>query len=77
MFVRGWVGGSLGGSSCLRSRSARFSDAKVLFAVVGSFVLELGFLRFIDSSIVNGLDRAKFGGTGSSTVVVSDIFGPR
>ena len=75
MFVRGWVGGSLGGSSCLRSRSARFSDAKV--AVVGSFVLELGFLRFIDSSIVNGLDRAKFGETGSSTVVVSDIFGPR
>ena len=67
MFVRGWVGGSLGGSSCLRSRSA----------VVGSFVLELGFLRFIDSSIVNGLDRAKFGETGSSTVVVSDIFGPR
>jgi len=45
--------------------------------VVGSFVLELGFLRFIDSSIVNGLDRAKFGETGSSTVVVSDIFGPR
>jgi hypothetical protein len=26
---------------------------------------------------VNGLDRAKFGETGSSTVVVSDIFGPR
>ena len=75
MFVRGWVGGSLGGSSCLRSRSARFSDAKLGF--VGSFVLELGFLRFIDSSIVNGLDRAKFGETGSSTVVVSDIFGPR
>ena len=71
VFVRGWIDGSLGGSSCLRSRSVRFTGTKV-----GGLVLELVFLRFIDSSTVNGLDRANESGvTGSSTVVVSDMFG--